>query len=58
MTMLKVHIEILNSFRGFEVHVVDPDGRIIKMFRYRTIESARMGAEARAAGGSEASPKC
>jgi hypothetical protein len=45
-----MHIEILkHPLRGFEVRVVDPDGRTMQVFRYPTIESARMGAEARTA---------
>jgi hypothetical protein len=35
MTMLKLHLEILkHPLRGFEVRVVDSDGRTHKMFRY------------------------
>jgi hypothetical protein len=47
MIMLKLHLEILmHPLRGFQVRVVDPDGRTFKVFSYPTIESARMGAEA------------
>jgi len=47
--MLKLHIEILkHPRRGFEVRVVDSNGCPIQVFRYPTIESARMGADARA----------
>ena len=49
MTMLKVRIEILNSLRGFEVHVVGPNGWPLKTFRSPAIEDARMCAEAQAA---------
>jgi hypothetical protein len=42
-----MHIEILKDrTRGFQVRVVDANGRLIRMFIYATIESARRAAKA------------
>jgi hypothetical protein len=42
-----MHIEILKDrTRGFQVRVVDANGRLIRMFIYATIESARQAAKA------------
>jgi hypothetical protein len=42
-----MHIEILKDVvKGFQVRVVDADGRIVRTFTYPTIESARRAARA------------
>jgi hypothetical protein len=42
-----MHIEILkHPIKGFQVRVVDAKGRLIRMFTYPTIESARRAAKA------------
>jgi len=42
-----MHIEILkHPIRGFQVRVVDAEGRTVRMFTYPTIESARRAARA------------
>jgi hypothetical protein len=41
-----VHIVIDKTDRGFEVRVVDGEGRTLRKFTYHTIESARRAAEA------------
>ena len=42
-----MHIEILKDrTKGFQVRVVDANGRLIRMFIYATIESARRAAKA------------
>jgi hypothetical protein len=42
-----MHIEILaHKPTGYEVRVVDADGRTIRMFTYSTIENARKAARA------------
>ena len=42
-----MHIEILKDrTRGFQVRVFDAQGRLIRMFIYATIESARRAAKA------------
>jgi hypothetical protein len=42
-----MHIEILaHKPTGYEVRVVDADGRTIRMFTYSTLESARRAARA------------
>ena len=42
-----MHIEIMkDKVIGFQVRVVNDDGQILRMFVYRTIESARRAAAA------------
>ena len=42
-----MHIEIVkHPIKGYEVRVVDANGRLIRMFTYPTIESARRAAKA------------
>jgi len=42
-----MHIEILkHPIKGFQVRVVDSEGATVRMFTYRTIESARRAAAA------------
>ena len=46
-----MHIEIVKHpikcpIKGFEVRVVDANGRLIRMFTYPTIDSARRAAKA------------
>ena len=44
-----MHIEILKDkdvVKGFQVRVVDADGRTVRTFTYPTIESARRAARA------------
>jgi hypothetical protein len=41
-----MHIVIANTDRGFEVCVVDSEGRTLRRFTYHTIQSARTAAEA------------
>jgi hypothetical protein len=42
-----MHIEIVKDrIRGFQVRVVDANGRLVRMFIYATIESARRAAKA------------
>jgi hypothetical protein len=42
-----MHIEILKDpIEGFEVRVIDTEGRTIRKFTYPTIESARKAARA------------
>ena len=46
-----MHIEIVKHpikgpIKGYEVRVVDANGRLIRMFTYPTIESARRAAKA------------
>jgi hypothetical protein len=44
---LIMHIEILaHKPTGYEVRVVDADGRTVRMFTYSTLESARKAARA------------
>jgi hypothetical protein len=40
------HIEILQGVHGFEVRVVDANGRVLRRFTYATIEGARTAATA------------
>jgi hypothetical protein len=45
-----MHIEILkaskDAVKGFQMRVVDVNGRIVRIFTYPTIESARTAARA------------
>ena len=42
-----MHIEILkHPIKGFQVRVVDAEGKTLRMFTYPTIESARRAAAA------------
>jgi hypothetical protein len=42
-----MHIEILkDAVKGFQVRVVDADGRIVRTFTYPTVEGARRAARA------------
>jgi len=42
-----MHIEILkHPIKGFQVRVVDAEGRTVRMFTYQAIESARRAATA------------
>ena len=42
LLLAAMHIEILkHPIKGFQVRVVDAEGRVVRMFTYPTIESAR-----------------